>query len=102
MFAVILLTLVLCFVGLIGFLWYTGPHYRRAANGCFVNLRQIEVAKREWALEHNASPTNTPSWEDLRPYFAHEHIPTCPNGGTYTIGQISQTTKCSYPGDVLP
>jgi hypothetical protein len=100
--AVTILTAILLFVGLVGIQLYVGPHYKRAANACFNNLRQIEAAKQMWALEHHAQGTNSPSWDDLRPYFSHEKIPTCPNGGTYTIGRIDQTTTCNHPGDVLP
>jgi hypothetical protein len=102
MLAVIVLTLILLLVGIIGIQMYLGPHYKSAANSCINNLRQIDAAKQQWGLEHHASATNTPSWDDLRPYFAHEHIPICGHGGAYTIGRIDQVPTCSYPGDVLP
>jgi hypothetical protein len=82
--------------------WYRGPHYNSAANACFNNLRQIDAAKQQWGLEHHASATNNPSWDDLRPYLAGGKILTCPNGGTYTIGRIEQPPTCSHPGDILP
>src|ERR1017187_2978658 len=81
---------------------YVRAHRVPSANGCINNLRVINAAKEQWALEHHAQVTNTPSWDDLRQYFSHEKIPICGHGGTYTIGRIDQTPTCSYPGDVLP
>jgi hypothetical protein len=100
--ALLILTPILILAGVVGFQLYFGPHYKSAANACFNNLRSIDSAKQQWGLEHHASATNTPSWDDLRPYLAHEHILTCPNGGRYTIGRMDQVPTCSYPGDVLP
>ena len=100
--AVIILTPILLLAGIIGIQWYSGPHYASAANACINNLRQIDAAKQQWGLEHHASATNTPSWDDLRPFFAHEHIPLCGHGGRYTIGRMDQAPTCSYPGDFLP
>ncbi len=38
-------------------------------NLCIGNLRQIEGAKQEWALEHGKSAPDTPVESDLSPYF---------------------------------
>ena len=63
--AMIILTPILLLAGIIGIQWYSGPHYASAANACINNLRQIDAAKQQWGLEHHASATNTPSWDDL-------------------------------------
>jgi hypothetical protein len=96
-----ILTAILLLAGFVGIQWSYRPH-KSAAHACLVNLRQLATAKQEWGLEHHASPTNTPTWEDLRPYLWHQQILTCPSGGKYTIGRLDQDPTCSHPGDVLP
>ena len=69
-------------------------------NACINNLRQLAAAKNEWALEKKKQPTDVPTQEDLLPYL--HAWPTCPAGGTYIIGPVGETPKCSVPGHVLP
>lgn len=74
-------------------------------NACINNLRQIDGAKQQWALETKASPTATPGSAAL--YGATNYItkaPACPAGGSYTIGAISTAPVCSLSanGHVLP
>ena len=72
-------------------------------NACINNLRQIDAAKQEWALENNKQSTDTPTQADLthlrnNQYFKNGQFPTCPAGGTYTIGAVSNAPVCSIPG----
>ena len=69
-------------------------------NACINNLRQIDAAKNEWALEKGKTATDVPTMEDLKPYLAR--IPHCPAGGTYTIGAVGENPTCSIPGHTLP
>jgi len=69
-------------------------------NACINNLRQLDAAKQEWALEKSKSATDTPTKEDLMPYL--RRWPVCPQGGTYTIGAVGEKPTCSIPGHVLP
>lgn len=71
-------------------------------NACINNLRQIDAAKKEWALENGKSGGDVPTAADLKPYFKNGVFPTCPAGGTYTIGAVSNVPTCSIPGHVLP
>lgn len=66
---------------------------------CKNNLRQIEVAKKQWALDNNKPDSATPTREDLR--SALGKFPTCPSGGKYTINAISEKPECSHPGHSL-
>ena len=70
-------------------------------NACINNLRQIEAAKNQWALEHNKQATDTPTENDLTPYFKNHQFPQCPAGGVYKIGQDSDTPTCSITNHVL-
>jgi hypothetical protein len=74
---------------------------------CQQNLRQIEIAKELWADNEGKSTNDAPTWDDLRPYspaFMKNHAdwtngrPTCPRGGTYTIGRVGEPPKCSIGG----
>jgi hypothetical protein len=74
-------------------------------NACINNLRQIDAAKNEWALE-KGKPNGTPVTEDdIKPYIkldANGNFPKCPAGGTYTIGKVGEKPTCSIPGHELP
>jgi hypothetical protein len=69
-------------------------------NACINNLRQLDAAKNEWALEKGKKDGDVPTQEDLLPYL--RRWPVCPQGGTYTIGAIGENPTCSIPGHVLP
>lgn len=69
-------------------------------NACINNLRQIDGAKQQWALEKGKTATDVPTWDDLKPYL--RGIPHCPAGGTYTINAVGTPPQCSIPGHVLP
>jgi hypothetical protein len=72
------------------------------ANMCINNLRQIDSAKNQWALEHGKKSGDVPTADDLTPYFKNHVFPICPAGGVYTIGPVGADPKCSVEGHVLP
>jgi len=67
-------------------------------NACINNLRQIDGAKQQWALENSKKADDVPTADDLKPFFKSGVFPTCPAGGTYTIGAVSNSPTCSIPG----
>lgn len=69
-------------------------------NACINNLRMIDAAKQQWALEKGKQSTDVPAMEDLKPYLPR--IPHCPAGGTYTINAVGQPPVCSIPDHQLP
>jgi hypothetical protein len=69
---------------------------------CINNLHMIEGAKNEWASENNKKGTDTPTQADLAHYLKNGQFPTCPIGGTYTIGPVDERPTCSKPGHRLP
>jgi len=71
-------------------------------NCCVNNLRMIDAAKQEWALEGGEKPGDVPMAQDLKPYLKNGVFPTCPAGGTYTIGAVSNAPTCSIPKHKLP
>ena len=71
-------------------------------NACINNLRQIDAAKQEWALENNKTAGAIPTAQDLLPYFTDNLFPVCPAGGVYSINTVGVPPACSIPGHVLP
>jgi septal ring factor EnvC (AmiA/AmiB activator) len=71
-------------------------------NLCINNLRQIDAAKQQWALENDRTANAIPSALDLLPYFEDGLFPVCPSGGIYTINAVDVPPTCSIPGHVLP
>jgi hypothetical protein len=69
-------------------------------NACINNLRQIDAAKQQWALENEKKSDAVPTAQDLTPYL--KSFPKCPAGGTYTIGAVSNAPTCSIPEHKLP
>ena len=71
-------------------------------NACLSNLRQLDAAKKQWALENTKPDTDTPSPEDLKPYLSNKQFPVCPAAGAYTINPLSAPPECTQPGHQLP
>ena len=69
------------------------------ANTCINNLRQIDGAKQQWALE-SKQPTNAlPVFDDISGYL--KSVVVCPSGGpsstfasTYEINDVSTKPTC--------
>jgi RNA polymerase sigma factor (sigma-70 family) len=75
----------------------------RDMNACINNLRLIDSAKQQWALEQRKTAADTPAVEDLTPYFGtNGEFPKCPDGGVYTIATVGEKPTCNIPGHVLP
>jgi hypothetical protein len=86
------------------------PNFVRARttaqqNACINNLRMIDGAKAQWALENHKQNTDTPTAQDITPYMGRGpagEFPVCPQGGTYIIGTIGEKPRCTIPGHALP
>ncbi len=77
---------------------------RLSANACINNLRQLDGAKEQWALEHGKKPGAVVTWKDIAPYLgrrARAARPWCPRGGVYRLGRLDETPKCSIREHVL-
>ena len=69
------------------------------AKACMENLRKIDWAKDQWAMEHQKAASATPTTTDLAGSFKYlVDLPDCPGGGTYTINNVSTSPTCSYGG----
>lgn len=71
-------------------------------NTCINNLRQIDGAKQQWALEKNKPGDTVPTARDLLPYLKDGSFPACPEGGTYFLNSVDALPACTIQGHVLP
>jgi hypothetical protein len=82
------------------------PRVTYAENACVNNLRQIEAAAQEFALEKgktNGEAINYP--DDLTPFIKLNKdgkIPPCPSGGIYSIKKVGDVPTCSLGTNVVP
>jgi len=78
----------------------------RKANGCINNLRQIDAAANQFALEHNLTNSDRINFpNDLTPYIKlnkEGKIPSCPAGGIYHIDTVGINPTCSLSNAVTP
>lgn len=91
------------------------PNFLRAressrAKSCQANLRQLETAKEQWAMDNKKGALDTPTKADISPDYV-KAWPTCPSGGDdyeATLGDMSTRPECSigaqagYNDHVLP
>ena len=72
-------------------------------NACINNLRQLDGAKEQWALENKKTATDTPTMTDLIGTDKYIKVtPQCPANGAYTYGNMSTKPKCSVVDHTLP
>ena len=71
-------------------------------NACMNNLRIIEGAKDQWALENSRPTGATVSAQDLQPYLRNNALPACPLGGLYTLNAVGASATCSIHGHAIP
>lgn len=89
------------------------PNYLKSGkntskNSCIVNLRQIDSAMEQWAIENNiVAGTVLGAMEESEVYaYVDGGMPSCPSGGEYSlhaVGSRPQVT-CSREdeGHILP
>ncbi len=101
-FTLVEIMIVVAIIGLLAAIAI--PNFVRARttsqmNACINNLRQIDGAKQQWALETKQATNATPSYAAISPYL--KNAVTCPAGGssatfanTYTINDVSTKPVC--------
>jgi prepilin-type N-terminal cleavage/methylation domain-containing protein len=106
-FTLVEIMIVVAIIGLLAAIAI--PNFVRARNtaqknACINNLRQIDGAKQQWAIENKKSDSDTPGSADVEVYIKNNQYPHCPSSGTYTIGAVSTDPTCSQSGlgHVLP
>src|SRR5258706_9977621 len=82
-FTLVEIMIVVAIIGLLAAIAI--PNFVRARtqsqmNACINNLRQVDGAIQQWALENKKNSTDTVAYTDISPYLKSAVI--CPSGGT--------------------
>lgn len=62
---------------------------------CVANLRQLNSALQQWAVQNNKGDSDTVVMSDLTPFLDKNKTPACPAGGTYTVTTVGANPECS-------
>ncbi len=72
-----------------------------AARSCVANLRRIDQAKEQYAMESGKRTGDSVEWSDLVPVYIKSR-PACPLAPTYTLGAIGENPTCPVVDHDLP
>jgi hypothetical protein len=94
-----LLTLVLMILAMnliLGIRWMIAARSTPSSSACINNLRQVDAAEQQWALENHKTTNDVPTWDELRPYLSRQFV--CPQGGGYSLPHVGGLPTCSIGG----
>jgi prepilin-type N-terminal cleavage/methylation domain-containing protein len=98
-FTLVEIMIVVAIIGLLAAIAI--PNFVRAretsqTNACINNLRIIDQAKQEWALEQGQSAAASPSTGQIVPYLGRSGtiMPICPLGAAYVINTVTAVPTC--------
>jgi prepilin-type N-terminal cleavage/methylation domain-containing protein len=76
------------------------------ANACINNLRQIDSAAQQFAIEQRKTTGQSINYPtDLTPYIklnANSSVPPCPAGGNYADATVGNAPTCDLSTTVTP
>jgi prepilin-type N-terminal cleavage/methylation domain-containing protein len=108
-FTLVEIMIVVAIIGLLAAIAI--PNFVRAratsqANACINNLRQIDAAANQFALEAKKKAGDAITLTtDLTPYIKLNSaglIPACPAAGTYSLATVGPSPTCSLGSTVTP
>src|SRR5208282_5272848 len=100
-FTLVEIMIVVAIIGLLAAIAI--PNFIRARttsqmNACINNLRQIDGAKQQWALENKALSSATPVDSNIQPYLGRGtggSMPVCPADSSATFDTSYSINSCS-------
>jgi hypothetical protein len=84
------------FVAMIAIAAVRRAHEKSLTRVCVLNLRSIEDAKQQWAIENRKTQGAACGWKQITPYFRNKQPPACPANGTYRVQRLGRDPYCSY------
>ncbi|MEQ2009374.1 MAG: hypothetical protein ABMA26_21540 [Limisphaerales bacterium] len=71
-------------------------------NSCIANLKQIDGAIQQWALENRKAAKDLVDWKGIQAYLKGGVLPACAAGGIYQPGvNVTAAPTCTVPGHKL-
>jgi hypothetical protein len=70
-------------------------------NACINNLRQIDGAKEQWAMENGRKEGGDVMVAEMVVYIKGAKLPVCPQKGIYSVGKVGEPVVCSVAGHTL-
>jgi prepilin-type N-terminal cleavage/methylation domain-containing protein len=70
-------------------------------NACINNLRQIDGAKEQWALEKRKTTGEAVVDAEINEYLKGNVAPICPANGTYTYNNVGTNPVCTVTNHTL-
>jgi len=108
-FTLVEIMIVVAIIGLLAALAipnFAQARARAQATGCINNLKQVEAAAEQFAVEQGKNDGDRINYpDDLTPYIklnAARKIPGCPAGGSYSISAVGAAPVCSLGNNVNP
>jgi hypothetical protein len=93
---------VVLLLGAAGFFpWWLEREHREQ---CIFNLKWINAAVQQWALDFEMTATDTYSLKDTNVLSSMmaSVLPACPSGGVYSAGtNVGDVPRCTIPGHTL-